>query len=568
MAKIHGGEILVRVLRAAQIDTLFGLEGGHIDLIIHAARDAGFRQIDVRHEAVAGYAADAYIRTSGMPAACVTTAGPGFANVITAIVSSYLDRIPVLHVAGAVPLGEAETNALQGDFDQVAMVRPVTRWAERVTSVEMIAPLACAAIRAMFAGAPGPAFLEIPIDVLFSEIEEDAVEIPSLAPVLVRPAPGPVELGRALSLLADARRPVILAGSGALLAQCSEQLQQFAELASIPVFTNIKALGILPGKHPLACGSFTNLARSPLEPDVILILGARNGMFMGGPTHTVLPADAKIIHVDVDFREIGRMHPADVPIVADCRETLSAMLGEEVVWPARADWIARAQTAGDWHRERYGHALADEELPLHPYRVAAMIAEYIDDRTVIVQDGGDTGGWAEINVSEKIPGPGKHLAIGYLGNLGMHQGLAIAAQCAHPDHKVICLTGDGAAGFQLQEFDTMVRHNLPIITIVFNNLAWGMSYEFQIRQEHGLSWVELEDNLRYDLVCEACGGHGEFVQTAAELKPALERALASARPACINIMCRSVASPKTEAFMQAEGVDDIILPYYQNLKRR
>lgn len=567
MAQVHGGQVLIKVLRAAGIETLFGLEGGHIDLIIHAARDAGLHIVDVRHEAVAGYAADGFVRCSGKLAACITTAGPGFTNAITAITSSYLDRIPVLHIAGAVPLREVETNALQGDFDQVAMVRPVTKWAERATSVEIIAPLATAAIRAMLQGAPGPAFLEIPIDVLFSEMDESELSISERIIIDSRSAPAPSDVKRALMLLANAKRPVILAGSGAVLSQCGEQLRTFVEAAQIPVYANIKALGILPGTHPLACGSFTDLSRTEIEPDVVLILGARNGMYMGGPTHSVIPKDANIIHVDVDSREIGRMHAAEVGMIADVRETLEAFNCETTEWPERKEWLASAQKSSDWHQTRYKDAMEDDGTPLHPYRVTATVAEFIDENTIVVQEGGDTGGWTEINVSQKVAGPGKYLAIGYLGNLGMHQGFAIAAQHAHPDYRVICISGDGAAGFQLQEFDTMVRHNLPIITVVLNNLVWGMSYEYQVRQPYGLSWVELQDNLRYDLICAACGGHGELVQKIDELTPAMQRALDSGKPACVNVMCRSHASPKTEAFMVAEGVDDIILPYYQNIKR-
>jgi len=567
MAKLNGGSIVARVLKAAGIDTVYGLEGGHIDLVIHAARETGMQLVDVRHEAVAGYAADAHVRISGDMAVCVTTAGPGFANAITAITSSFLDRIPVLHIVGAVPLGEAETNALQGDFDQIAMVRPVTKWAERATSVEMIAPLLVAAIRAARQGAPGPVLLEIPIDVMFSELDESAFSLRKNFMVKARPAPSPADVKRALMLLANAERPVVLAGSGAVLSQSGEALRNFVDRAQIPVYANIKALGVLPGAHPLACGSFTDLARTDIEPDAVLILGARNGMYMGGPTNSVIPAGASIIHVDVDSREIGRMHAAEVGIVADVRETLEAFNREEMEWPERKKWIAAAQASSDWHLEKFKEAMEDDGTPLHPYRVAATVAEFIDEKTIVVQEGGDTGGWTEINVSRRAAGPGKYLAIGYLGNLGMHQGFAIAAQSVHPDHKVICFTGDGAAGFQIQEFDSMVRHGLPIVTVVFNNLVWGMSYEYQVRQPFGLSWVELQDNLRYDLMCEACGGHGELVQTIEDLEPAMDRALNSGKPACVNVMCRSVASPKTEAFMKAEGVEDIVLPYYQNIKR-
>jgi acetolactate synthase-1/2/3 large subunit len=563
-----GGRLLVDILQSAGIDAMFGLEGGHVDPIIHAARDVGMRLIDVRHEAVAGYAADGYVRTTGRPAVCVVTAGPGFTNVISAVVGAYLDRIPVLFVAGAVPLKDAETNALQGAFDQVAMVRPVTKWAERATSVDVIPAMVKAALRAMFDGAPGPSFLEVPIDVVFADADDDIDRDSRFEIVEARPAPSPDAVRRALSHLMNAERPVILVGTGALLSGCTEELRTFVEAAGVPVYANPKALGVLPGSHPMACGSFTNLVHLDAEPDLVLILGARNGMFMGGRDHDVIPYMAEIIHVDVDRREIGRLHPATVSIVADCRETLSAFNRASVTYPDRSAWVQEAANGTSWHRRRYADAFDANEEDMHPYRAACAIAEFVDERTIVVADGGDTGSWVEITAGQRAAGPGKYFGVGYLGNLGMHQGLAIAAQIAHPDHRVICATGDGSIGLQIQEFDTMVRHGLPIVTVVFNNRMWGMSYEYQIRMPRGLTWVELADNMRYDLICEACGGHGEFVANAADLPAAIERALAAGRPACVNVLTRSEASPKSEMYLKADGIEDTILPYYDTPARR
>ncbi len=561
-----GGQVVVDILGAAGIDTMYGLEGGHIDPIIHAARDAGMKMIDVRHEAVAGYAADAHVRLTGKPAVSIVTAGPGFTNVLTAMTSSYLDRTPVIYIAGAVPLAEAETNALQGGFDQVAMARPVTRWAERATSIGVLAPMLRAALAAMTAGPPGPVFLEVPIDVVFAAEEVGAVATAPEPIPEFRPLPAPGAIAAAADLLTAAERPAIVAGTGALLSGCAGELREVAEATGAPVYANVKALGILPGSHPLAAGSLATLARTDPRPDVILVLGARNGLFMGGSGNDVIPAAAKLIHVDLDPAEIGRIHPVEIPVPADPRETLRALTGALGPQRDRAEWGAAASAAALWPEEAYG-AAADEEEGLHPYAAAKVIGEFCGEGTIVVQDGGDTGSWAEIAVGPKASGPGRYLAGGYLGNLGNHQGMAIAAQLADPTSRVICFTGDGSVGFQLQEFDTMVRHRLPIVTVVLNNRTWGMSYEYQVRMPHGLTWVELGENLRYDLVCEACGGHGELVTTAVELVPAMERALAAGVPACLNVLTRSVASPKSEAYLKADGIEDPSLPYYASLGR-
>jgi acetolactate synthase-1/2/3 large subunit len=556
----NGGQVVVDILVAAGIDTMFGLEGGHIDPIIHAARDAGMKMVDVRHEAVAGYAADAHVRLGGTPAVAIATAGPGFTNLLTAMASCHLDRTPVLFISGAVPLAEAETNALQGGFDQVAMARPVTKWAERATSIEVLGPMLRAAMAAMLAGPPGPVFLEVPIDVVFAETE-DAGPAPQPLPEL-RPAPAAAAIAAAAELLSAAERPAIVAGSAALLSGCTEELREVAELIGAPVYANVKALGILPGSHPLACGSLATLARTEPRPDAILVLGARNGLFMGGASNDVIPAEAKLVHVDLDPAEIGRIHPVEVPILADCREALGALAQAFGEQPDRSEWAAAASAATGWHRDTYA-GVADGGEWIHPYVAASIAAEFVDADTFVVQDGGDTGSWVEIAVGPKAGGPGKYLAGGYLGNLGNHQGMAIAAQLANPASKVICFSGDGSVGFQLQEFDTMVRHGMPIVTVVFNNRTWGMSYEYQVRMPSGLTWVDLGENLRYDLVCEACGGHGELVTTAEQLGPAIGRALAAGVPACVNVLTRSEPSPKSEAYLKADGIEDVTIPYYR-----
>ncbi|WP_283815873.1 thiamine pyrophosphate-binding protein [Bradyrhizobium glycinis] len=558
-----GGRLLVEELLAHGVDAIFGLEGGHIDPILHAAREAGMKMIDVRHEAVAGYAAEGYFRITGKPAVSLVTAGPGFANSLTGMAGAFLDRIPVLFVSGAAPTREPEMNALQGGFDQVAMARPVTKWADRATSIKVIGPMVRAALRAMFAGAPGPAFLEIPIDVVFG----DGSCAPHPPPTKVGPprtAPSPEAVSSALSLLENAERPVILVGSGALVSGCSQELIHFAERIGAPVYANVKALGLMPGTHPLACGSFITLARSSVSPDVVLILGARHGMFMGGASNDVIPADARVIQVDVDHREIGRIHPAHVPIVADCRETLAAFLRDRRHYPNRTQWTKEAAAETSWHEKRYAEALNDDGSDMHPYRVLREMANFVDEKTVVIAEGGDAGAWAEVVLGPRAAGPGHYFGIGYFGNLGMHQGLAIGTQLARPDLRVICVTGDGSAGFQMQELDTMVRHRLPIVTVVFNDRAWGMSRNYMINQPRGSTWVDLGDNLRYDQVCEACGGHGEFVTSSDQLPGALARALKSGRTACVNVFTRSAVSPKSEQYTRLGKMGEIVLPYYRD----
>lgn len=568
--RFDGGAAVVQVLRRAGVDAIFLLHGGHIDPVILAAKGAGMRLIDTRHEAVTGYAADALMRMTGQIAVSLTTAGPGFANVLTAITSAWLDRIPVLFIAGAPPLRDIEKNVLQGGLDQVAMARPVTKWAGRATSPETAARLTAHAVRCALSGTPGPVYLELPIDVLFDdasgfELEPHPIERAS------PPAPHPDAITEALELLRAAKRPVIMAGTGAVLSKAGEALAAFAGAAGLPVFTNVKAAGILPRRHPMACGMFSDVARSGLAPDVVLLLGARMGMYTGGATG-VIPANARLIQVDLDEREMGRERAADVGIVADCRLTLEALsaAAASTAWPDRTDFLKEAGAARGWIEARFGNIRHQAEAPIHPFRALSALREVVTDDVLVISDGGDTSGWCEIGISDLAGPAGTYASVGYLGNLGMHQGWAIAAQLAFPEKRVVCVTGDGSIGFQIMEFDTYVRHGLPIVTVVLNNASWGMSISGQHAMWQGRDIAVRLQTTRYDLIAEACGGHGELVTEPGELAPAYARALASGKPACVNVVMATdakIMSPRTEAMISAMSGDEVIMPYYDNLKK-
>jgi len=571
MENMNGGCAVVRVFEQAGIDTIYTLHGGHIDPILEAADDAGMKILDTRHEAVTGYAADAHVRMTGKLAVSLTTAGPGFTNMLTAMASAWLDRIPVVFISGAPPLRDGECNVLQGGLDQVAIAAPMTKWSGRATSLNTAVQLTAHAIRTANSGTPGPVFLELPIDILYGPGEVDIDEIGSMSFEVVRPAPTPSAIEKTLEILSKAERPVIMAGTGAVLSQAGEELLAFAHRANIPVFYNVKAAGLVPGTDPLVCGTFADITRSELNPDAVLLLGARTGMYTGGATG-VIPAEAKLIHVDLDARELGRLRAPQVGIVADCRETLQALLDCDTAFPQRDDFISNAQKSRAWVDDRYGN-LIDTPAPIHQYQALSILKEFLDDSTLAIGDGGDTSGWNEITLADTASQPGVFASVGYLGNLGMHQGWAIAAQLAHPEKRIVCVTGDGSVGFQAMEFDTFARHDLPIVTVVLNNNAWGMSIVAQHFLWEGRDIAsKLSAGTRYDLMAEACGGHGELVTEPGELKGALQRAFDSGKPACVNVIIgtdTTIMSPRTEAMLAGASPEEtIVMPYYDNLEKK
>jgi acetolactate synthase-1/2/3 large subunit len=589
MAKIDGGAMLIRVLRQAGIDTLFTLHGGHLDAIFQAAADDGMRLIDTRHEQAAGHAADGWARTTGRPGVAIVTAGPGMTDCVTAIANAYLDCVPTLFIAGAAPLREAETLPLQGGLDQVAMVAPITKWAHRVTDTERIPDLVAQALRVALSGRPGPVFLELPIDVLFSRVEESTVSFPEKILPDSAPAPAPEAIERAIEWLHAAERPAILAGGGAWFSGVGDELLAFAERTGTPVFSNSKAHGMVPGDHPLSGRGFAHLAIAAGtglgEADVVLVLGARLGLFTGGRGARLIPSGARLIQVDIAAEEIGRNRTVDLGIAADCREAVRALDGAAsgLTWPDRRAWGEGIRQVRDAHRAMFAAALESDKPPIHPYRLASEIARALPRGAIVAADGGETSSWME-TVAE-VHGGGRYMSHGYLGCLGTGMAFAIAAKVAHPDRPVLCIIGDGSVGLNFAEFDTMVRHGLEIVTVVNNDQLWGMSAHGQdlIYGKEKRVVTELAPT-RYDQAAAGFGCHGEHVEDPAELPAALERAFASGKPACVNVMTDgSVIAPITLAMVgtlsqaEPEAADDggpqegsegagIRIPYYEDLK--
>jgi acetolactate synthase-1/2/3 large subunit len=579
MARVDGGELFVRVLERAGIDTVFTLHGGHLDAILQAARGHRLRLVDTRHEQAAGHAADGWARTTGRPGVAIVTAGPGFTDCITAITNAYLDCIPTLFVAGAAPLRDAETLPLQGGIDQVAMVSPVTKWAHRVTHTERIPDLTAQALRIATSGRPGPVFLELPIDVLFARVDEAKAALPEKIRPDAAPAPAPGAVARAVELLHAAERPAILVGGGAWFAGAEAELRAFAERTGTPVFSNGKAHGMVDASHPLCGRGFVTLAAAGgagAPADVVLVLGARFGLFTGGRGARLIPAGATLIQVDIAAEELGRNRHVDLAIAADCRETLRALDAEAArrTWPDRGAWQQTIRQVRDAHRLLFADALASAKPPIHPYRLVSEIARALPRDAIVTADGGETASWMEMVAA--VHGGGHWLSHGYLGCLGTGMPFAIAAKVAHPERPVLCIVGDGSVGLNFAEFDTMVRHDLPIVTVVNNDRIWGMSAHGQdlIYGAGRRVATELAPT-RYDLAAIGFGCHGEHVVDPADLPGALERAFASGKPACVNVMSDpSVIAPVTRAMVGGARPRDreespegsIQIPYYEDLE--
>jgi acetolactate synthase I/II/III large subunit len=532
---ITGGELAVRTLEKAGVQRIFGLHGAHLETIFQACRAHGIAVLDTRHEVAAGHAAEGYARATRKLGVAMITAGPGFTNVITSMANAFLDRTPVLYLSGAAALRDAETNTLQAGIDQVAIAKPITKWAHQVTTVQQLPRLLAQAIRLATSAPTGPVLLDLPSDVLGAQVEEGSVAIPEPIP-LAPLAPAHEAVTRALQLLREAHRPVIMAGVGAWQSACERELREFVERTGIPVFSDFQAHGLLPSGHPLYGGTFHKMAdlTGAERPDVVLALGVRFGLFTLGSSDRLVPSAAQIIHVEVDPKEIGRLRNVALGVIADSRELLRSLLESQQKWPDHNSWSEHIRTLKRTRLEAQRRETARSVPPIHPYQAVAALVDSIDSDTTVVADGAETYHW--LNEVIRQTRPGSYITHGFLGAVGFGMGLALGAQAADPGRRVLCLVGDGAFGFTMAELDTMARHRLPIVVMIMNNRSWAASQHFQeiVSGATHVTGTRLSD-ARYHDVAAALGCHAQHVTRIEELRPALKAAFDSGRPACLNV---------------------------------
>lgn len=539
MAKVKGGELVVQTLERAGVSHAFAIHGAHLESLFQSCLDHRIAITDVRHEAAAGHAAEGYARAGRRLGLAMVTAGPGFTNAVTSIANAYVDRTPVLYLAGSASTRDAETNTLQSGIDQLAIARPITKWAHRVAATADLPRLVAHAVRLATTGPTGPVLLDLPVDVLNGEIEEQAAHIPQTMLLNAAPGPDPANLEAALALLSRAARPIIMAGVGAFQAGITAELAAFVDTTGIPVFSDFAAHGLIPSSHQAYGGTFhkmDDLNAEGARPDAVLALGVRFGLFTLGDGRRFAPLDAPLVHVEIDPAEIGRLRDVEVPIVADPRAFLlaaTAAAGART-WKDLKAWRDVIRGARNKRLERLREGLARSVPPIHPIQAVKAIVEHMPRGTVVVGDGAEAYHWLNEVIAQDEPAA--YITHGFLGTVGMGLGLSVGVQRARPEKPVLLLTGDGAVGFSIAEFDTLARHQLPIVAVVMNNRSWGASQHFQeiISGSNRVTGTRLGAASYHD-VARAFGCEGMHVTEIAALGPAIRRAFENRRPTCINI---------------------------------
>ncbi len=548
MARVTGSQLICKALKLEGVKNIFTLAGDHILPLLDTIADQDFRLIDTRHEQAAVHAADGWSRITGQPGVCMYTT-PGFANCVPGLTAATHTEGPVLSIAGCADLADLGRGAQQ-EIDQVGMAVPVTKGSFLVHDARRIPDFIARAVRLAFSGRRGPVHLTIPIDVQEQMVDESEVTFYPAeayrAGESVLASLGSVR--QAVALMREARRPLVIAGNAAGYAQSGEALQRFIETTRFPMVTEEQARGLVSDDHPYVFGFFerglNRAAGKVRDADLVMLLGKKQDYTIGFCRPPHIAADARIIQVDPSAAEIGRNRGVAVGIIGDVAGVLEQLTQEaaahawkELPWVGELRSIRAAQA--EWAK-----GLAKAETPMHGMFVHKTLESILKPDDCLVFDGGDFCHFGRSLLPARQPK--RWLYVSSLGMLGVSVPTALAAKLAYPDSRVIVVTGDGAFGFNGMEFDTAVRHKLNFVAVLGNDSAWGIDRQIQL----GLYGRPVATDLlqtRYDKVVEGLGGYGEFVTKPEDLRPALERAFASGKPALLNVAVERAVSPRGEA---------------------
>ncbi len=524
---ISGGHLVAKALKAEGVDTIFTLCGGHIIDIYDGCLDEGIRIVDVRHEQTAAHAADGYARQTGKLGCVVTTAGPGCTNAVTGVATAFRSESPILHIGGQSSLTQHKMGSLQ-DLPHVDMMGPITKFASGVFSTERVADMVSMAARECFNGAYGPSYLEIPRDILDREIPIETAVIPEPGHyrASTKSIGDPADVEKLADILVKSERPAVLFGQQVWACQGVDAAISMVRALDIPAYMNGASRGMLPQGDP----HHFDRTRSDAfkNADVILIVGTPFDFRMGYGKR--ISKDATLIQIDQSYATVGKNRDISLGIAGDPGAILAAVEQaasgriDDGKRQARQKWMAELRDIEATKLEKLMPMFTTDQNPIHPYRLAYEINEFLGEDTIYIGDGGDI---VTISAQAVRPrNPGQWMDPGALGSLGVGTGFAMAAKLAHPNKEVVCLYGDGAFGMTSFDMETSQRFGAPYLAVIGNNSAMNQIRYGQLAkygQDRGDVGNKLGD-IPFSKFGEMIGGYGEEVTEAKEIQPALQRA--------------------------------------------
>lgn len=541
---VMGHDLLGQALKDQGVDTFFFIMGAPMSSGEKAAINLGIRGIDVRHEQAAAMMAHGYARVSNKPGVCMACSGPGTLNFGTGLATSLMDGVPVVALGGSSPIGEYGRGAFQ-EFDQLAAMRPLVKWADRVYEAHRIPEIVNLAFRQALTGKPGPVYLDFPSDVLYAEVDEAKVVWPKVPASghRVRPAGDPAQIAQALDLLANAERPVVISGSGVLWSDASDALREWVNHTGMPLYTTPQGRGVVPEAQP---GQFPNARSTALrEADVVLVVGTRLNYVFGQGQAPRFARDVKLIRIDIDPGELAITPQVELAIPGDARVVLDQLLegaGEKVAAAKYGAWIERLTAIENEKAPKLEAQLSTDQMPIHPLRLCKEIRDFLPRDTILAVDGQEILNYGRQSIPTYVAG--HRLNSGTFGTMGVGLPFGLGAKAAKPDTPVLVLHGDGSFGMNGMELDTAVRHKLPVIVVISLNGGWTADPE-RIKPGRDLGYTRFHD------FAAALDCVGELVERPEDIRPALERAaaaVAQGRTALVNVVTDHDARAQTVKF--------------------
>jgi acetolactate synthase-1/2/3 large subunit len=530
---MKGAQFLVKALEREGVEIIFGYPGGAIMPVYDALLDSKIRHILVRHEQAAALAADGYARATGKVGVCMATSGPGATNLVTGIANAYMDSVPMVAITGQVATSLMGTDAFQ-EVDIFGITLPVVKHSFLVNTASDLPRIVHEAFRIARSGRPGPVLIDLPKDIanIVADFEfHEATATESTSELNAK------SIARALELMRQSYSPVVYAGGGIGMAGALAEFRNFIDTARIPVVATLKGLGAIPTTHPLSLGMMgmhgTKAANHAVQScDLLICIGARFDDRATGRLNAFAP-HAKVIHMDVDPAEVGKLRRADVPLIGNLRQSLAALACPLDIEPWRRECTAAKQT------HAWDYAAPGSEVYAPGF--LKTLSERAGEDCIVACDVGQHQMWVAQHFHFK--NPAQHLSSGGLGTMGFGLPAAIGAQFAFPDARVINVSGDGSIMMNLQELATLRRYDLPIKIVLFDNRALGMVRQWQeLFHDRRYSEVDLSDNPDFVRVAESMGIPSFRVEDRGDVSSAIDRLLAEPGPVLAHVLIHQEAN--------------------------